>query len=264
MKFCISNRQSMTLLKKADEIKIEQRDYKAIPEYMEKYPGKSLILELENVTPENFDWNTIKMYADAYEGDFYVAASNYLQMDVCRLSGIKFYYKYAVTNYFELKALKAYGVSYVLIGVPLIFDLKNVARYGIPIRAIPNLAYEPYLEHENGILGGWIRPEDTDKYGQYIAVFEFYAPKALEKEAVLFRVYAEQKRWPGNLNLLIEHLNVDFDNRLFYDEDNFAIRRMGCKQKCLSGKTCHYCEDQFNTRELLHKYREYKTLFDNK
>ena len=110
MKFCISNRQSMTLLKKADEIKIEQRDYKAIPEYMEKYPGKSLILELENVTPENFDWNTIKMYADAYEGDFYVAASNYLQMDVCRLSGIKFYYKYAVTNYFELKALKAYNI----------------------------------------------------------------------------------------------------------------------------------------------------------
>ena len=60
---------------------------------------------------------------------------------------IAFYYKYQIYTFFELNALKQYGVSYVLIGAPLIFDLKNVAKYGIPIRAIPNIAYEPYLDH---------------------------------------------------------------------------------------------------------------------
>jgi hypothetical protein len=175
----------------------------------------------------------------------------------CRLREIKYYYKYVITSFYELEALKNLNVAYVLIGAPLIFDLKNVAKYDIPIRAIPNLAYEPYLERENGILGGWIRPEDTEAYGQYIAVFEFSAPKALEKEAALFRVYAEQKQWPGNLNLLIDNLGIDASGR-FYDEDNFAIRRMNCRQKCISGKTCRYCYDQFNTKNLVRKYLDYK------
>ena len=96
------------------------------------------------------------------------------------------------------------------------------------MRAIPNLAYEPYLSHENGICGGWIRPEDTEVYGQYISVFEFYAPKMLEKESTLYHIYAENKKWPGNLNLLIDNLNYDFNNNALYDEDNFALRRMNC------------------------------------
>ena len=51
----------------------------------------------------------------------------------------------------------------------------------------------------------------------------------VEKESTLYHVYAEQKTWPGNLNLIIDELNCDFDNRLIYDEDNFAIRRMNCQ-----------------------------------
>ena len=129
------------------------------------------------------------------------------------LRNIKFYYKYLATSFYELKGLKDLGVSYVLIGAPLVFDLKNVAQYDIPIRVIPNIAYEPYLDHQDGIIGQWIRPEDVDKYGQYVAVLEFYAPKALEKEAALFRVYAEQKQWPGNLNLLIDNLGVDLTEK---------------------------------------------------
>jgi DNA primase len=58
---------------------------------------------------------------------------------------------------------------------------------------------------------------------------------------------------------LIENLDYDFDNRLLYDEENFATRRMGCQQKCLQGKSCHYCIDQFKFVETtLKKYLEYK------
>ena len=262
MKFCLSGRQSITLLKKADEIKIEQRDYQALPEYMEKYPNKTLILELNNELPERFKWETIKNYKEAYDGTICIAASNKEQMTLCKLFEIDFYYKYQIYTFFELNALKQYGVSYVLIGAPLIFNLKNVAKYGIPIRAIPNIAYEPYLDHQgDSIYGQWIRPEDIDKYGQYIDVFEFYAPKLPEKEAVLYRVYAEQKNWPGNLNLLIDFLGFDYENKLIYDEENFAIRRMNCNQKCLSGKTCHYCQDQFRTKEIVKKYIQNRELY---
>ena len=97
------------------------------------------------------------------------------------------------------------------------------------------------------------------EYAKYINVFEFYAPKELDKEAALYKIYAENKIWPGNLNLLIEYLNYDFDNRLLYDEENFADRRMNCQQKCLRGKSCHYCINQFQfPSTTLLTYRDYK------
>ena len=179
-------------------------------------------------------------------------------MELCKNIGLKFYYRYAVTSYYEIDALKELGVCYLLIGVPLIFDLKRVSRFEIPLRAIPNLAYEPYLDHSTGIEGGWIRPEDIDKYDKYIDVCEFYAPKMVEKESTLYHVYAEQKTWPGNLNLIIDELNCDFDNRLIYDEDNFAIRRMNCQQKCKSFGSCHYCVEQFQFPNNLKLYKQYK------
>ena len=229
MKYCLSARQPDSVLKKADEIKIELRDFRAIPEYIEKFPNKTFILEFTNEIPSDFKWEMLETYNNILNGNFYCALSDLNLYLECKLRNIKFYYKYQVTSFYELQGLKDLGVSYILVGVPLIFDLKAVSSYEIPIRAIPNLAYEPYIKHIDGICGGWIRPEDTNVYGEFIDVFEFFAPKALDKESALFHVYAENKNWPGNLNLLIDYLDFDVDNRLIYDEENFASRRMNCK-----------------------------------
>ena len=241
MKYCLSARQPDSMLKKADEIKIEMRDFRAIPEYMEKFPTKTLILTLENELPTDFSWDDIQMYVEAHK-DFYCAISNKNQSRDCSSRGIKFYYKYATTNFYELAGLKEMGVSYVLIAEPLIFDLPAVKSFGIPVRAIPNLAYEPYINHKNGLVGGWIRPEDVDAYGEYIAVLEFYAPRGLDHEAALWRVYCEKKEWPNNLNLLIEYLNTDIENTAI--DDGFAEMRMRCGQRCVSRHTCSYCYNQ--------------------
>jgi hypothetical protein len=260
VKYCLSARQPDNILKKADEIKIELRDFRAIPEYIEKFPNKTLILEFVNEIPNDFDWDLMQVYSEKMNGNFICALSDLTIAPECSLRGIKFYYKYTITSFFELKGLKDIGVCYALIGTPLLFDLDNVKSYGIPLRAIPNIAYEPYIEHTNGIIGGWIRPEDTDAYGKYIDTFEFYAPKALDKEAAMYHVYAENKYWPGNLNLLIDFLYFDFDNRLLYDEENFATRRMNCHQKCLTNHSCHYCESQFLfPQTILQKYKMNKT-----
>ena len=257
MKYCLSARQTDSILKKADEIKIELRDFRAIPDYIEKFPDKTLILEMENDLPEKFSWDFIESCSKK-AFDFYCAASNKNQMIECNLRNIKFYYKYSVTSFYELEGLKEMGVSQVLIGIPLIFDLKSVSRYGLNLRAIPNIAYEPYVTHQNGICGQWIRPEDTDKYGEYISTFEFYAPKMLDKEATLYHIYAENKMWPGNLNLLIDFLDIDFNNQALFDEENFAERRMTCKQRCMSNKSCHYCVDQIKFVDTIFKYRDKK------
>ena len=257
MKYCLSARQPNAILKKADEIKIELRDFNTISHYIDTYPDKTLILELENDLPEKFNWELLEMYSKKHS-DFYCAAANDVQMAECRVRGIKFYYRYTALSFYELQALKEAGVSYVIVGVPLIFDLDNVARYGIPVRAIPNIAYEPYLLHNDGICGGWIRPEDVDAYGAYIDVFEFYAPHKLEKEATLYHIYAENGKWPGNLALLIDFLNVDVNNIALMDKEGFAEKRMHCKQRCVQSGTCHYCEDQVRFISTVLKYRKQK------
>lgn len=182
-------------------------------------------------------------------------------MNTCKEHNVRFYYKYFTTSFYELEALKDLGVCYILVGIPLIFDLKNVAAYGIPLRAIPNIAYEPYLPHTDGICGQWIRPEDVDKYGEYINVLEFYTSgnNKVQKEASLFEIYAEDKNWPGNLNLIIDNLNYNVDNRLFYYEENLAERRMNCQQKCKTRiDFCRYCENQFKFEKILRKYSSKK------
>lgn len=258
MKYCLSARQSDSFLSKANEIKIELRDFKAIPDYIEKFSTKTLILDMNDNLPEKFSWDLIEMYSNKFE-EFYCAVGNKYQMNECRSRGIKFYYRYQVTTYYELEALKEMGVCQLLIGIPLIFDLENVSKYQLPLRVIPNIAYEPYLVHNDGICGQWIRPEDVEKYEKYISTFEFYAPKMLEKEQTLFHIYAENKTWPGNLNLLIDFLGVDINNQALYDEENFAERRMNCKQRCVSGKTCHYCFEQVKFIDTIMKYRNKKS-----
>ena len=44
MKFMLSCRQSPTYLEKADQIRVDYRDRKAIPDLAEKYPDRDIVL----------------------------------------------------------------------------------------------------------------------------------------------------------------------------------------------------------------------------
>lgn len=258
VKYCMSCRQPDRVLRQADEIKFELRDFRALSEYVEKFPNKTFILEMDKDIPKDFDWNKIENYAKIV--DFYVALYDLGHIPECSLRNIKYYYKYQINTFYELQGLKDLGVSYVLIGAPLTHDLWAAKSIGVPLRMMPNIAYLPYIKHSDGIEGSWVRPEDVDKYDQYIAAFEFYAPNNLKKEAALYRIYAEDKSWPGNLSLLIDYLEVDANNQIIYDEENFAKRRMNCGQICQKGKHCRFCYNQLiESPKLVELYREYKS-----
>lgn len=255
MKYCVSGRQELKILQKADEIKIEMRDFRVIPEYAERLPEKTLILVVESQKPEDFNWG----FVEAYKEQVICCLKDLYEAGECSSRGIRFYYYYSASSLFEVDSLKQLGVCYVLIGTPLMSQLNKLKRLAVPARAIANLAYEPYLVRQNGIIGGWIRPEDVKVYEEWISVLEFYSEGNMKKEAGLFNVYAEKGTWPGNLNLLIENLNFDYDNRLIYDADNFARRRATCHHRCLENGTCHYCDQQLHFVEnVLTKYRDYK------
>jgi len=104
---------------------------------------------------------------------------------------------------------------------------------------VVNKCMNGYMKRRDGVCGPYIRPEDIDTYAEFIEHFEFDADNSLQKEHTLYHVYAENKNWPGNLNLLLTYLNMDVDNRGFEvipveegDTKIFAHRRVNCGQRC--------------------------------
>ena len=139
--------------------------------------------------------------------------------------------------------------SYIMVGPPLSFDLDRIVNhlydpcdstFQIPLRMVVNVAHPNYLPAEgmHGICGQWVRPEDCQLYSTRIQCFEFDNVD-LKQEETLLHIYKENKEWPGNLNLIIQRLNFNVDNRAI--PEDLGERRMSCGHRCWSGSNCHLC-----------------------
>jgi hypothetical protein len=123
------------------------------------------------------------------------------------------------------------------------------------------MASEGYLPNMDGIVGPWIRPEDTAFYEDTFDMIEFDECQENQEEA-LFRIYAEQKKWSGPINMIIRHIDTDAYNRMILPE--FAIARKNCGQRCASGDNCRICYRllKLANPSLIKEYKE--TVLDTK
>lgn len=239
MKFCLRSRCQSTYLSKADEIKVEWRDRESIPDLAEKYPSAAIILQF---TPSQIgtdipDMSEILTY-QSYCKDFICCVHDTALIPDLVDRGVKCYYGFPVDSFWELNGLKAMGVCYVRLGPGLFFQLDKVVSLGVPVRAVPNVAYIDTTHHANGLCGTWIRPEDTDLYSNYITCYEF-EDADVRKEQALYRIYSADG-WPGNLNQLITNLNYDITNYLMLP--SFSERRINCGNRCqYDSNSCHFC-----------------------
>lgn len=259
MRYCVSGRQPYSVMKRADEIKVAYADRDRIMDFVEQLPDKTIILD---VPGDEADWNTWYMYADKF-AEFYIALHNLKRAHEFNDSGVKWYWPYPITSYYELGMILALGPSYLMIGPPLSFDLDRVAALAyadgdatpIPLRMVCNCARPAYLPTPDpiantAICSQWVRPEDAEAYGARVQCFEFENVD-LKQEEVMLHVYKENKNWPGNLNLLIQGLHFNVDNRAIPDE--FGTARMDCGQKCWSTSSCRLCPTSLKFAEQIRK-----------
>lgn len=184
------------------------------------------------------DWDDIKRYNIITKENFIIALNNLEDAKLCKQENIKFYWNFPVSTFYELQSLKNLGAEYAIIDTPLTHSMNKVSKVGIKIRTIPNIAYYSFIPREDGVCGSWIRPEDLELYESYIDVIEF-EDCDLKKEQALYRIYMEQKRWPGDLGMIITNLNYLGVNRMIPRE--LTIKRMNCEQRCQSNKSCNLC-----------------------
>lgn len=203
------------------------------------------------------NWNEISTFNVYTEHNFIVCLNKLSDAEKCKEAGIKFYYGFPINSFYELNLLKKLGVCYVRLAPPLSFKLDKIIRSGIPIRAIPNTANDFPWPEEDGVCGDWIRPEDIEQYDRYIEVMEF-EDCDLKKEQALYRIYAEDKKWPGKVSMLISNIKTDATNRLIHPD--FALMRMTCGQRCQEDNHCRYCHKalEIANEELITQVKKYR------
>lgn len=236
MKYCLNSRQEAAYLQKADEIKVEFRDRDIISDLIEKYPGKDIILMC--YYNEITDWKKIEQWNILSRQHFIMCLSSISDAQECKARNIPFYFGYPVKTYYELRAMKDLGVRYVRLGEPLFFEMDMVRSIGVPVRAIPNIAYIDGFPRKDGVCGTWIRPEDLYLYDDYVETIEF-EDTDVKREQALYRIYAEQKNWPGDLNLIITNLQYEGLNRIIVPD--MAEKRLNCGQRCQKTSNCKLC-----------------------
>lgn len=240
IKFSVSARQDPATIKKADEIRVLYKDYRYVFDLIKKYKDKPIVIKIPaNVI--DVDWETLKSYVEM-EGNITLALEDLHMMTFAQETGAKYYWAYPITTWFELRNISSLGVSQVLIGAPLYFNLPKVKEKGKPIRIVANNARGGELGAGNNICGPYVRPEDLKTYEPYVDTIEFYAD-TLESEKQLFDIY-KKGEWEGNLFFLIKNLNYNVNNRIIPEE--FGEFRLHCDQRCMQHKTCHYCETAFS------------------
>jgi hypothetical protein len=76
------------------------------------------------------------------------------------------------------------------------------------------------------------------------------------KEEALYRIYAEQKHWPGRVDMIITNIDTEAYNRMI-PEDFAAVRRT-CGQRCVAGGACRLCHRMLHLAnpDLIKQYKE--------
>lgn len=234
MKYCLSSRQTPTYLNLCDEIRVSSRDIEQLFDFLDTYPNKTFIYNLENLLTAR---DTLKKLAKLNQNRITLALYNLDDIPFCQEYNYSYYYIRPCKSLSQAQALKNLGVNQLLIDEPLTHMLHEIKLIGLPIRAIPVYAYLDPIPRDDGVCGNWFRPEDQEAYSVYIDTIEFgYQPE--KREQALFRIYAQQKEWAGELGRIVSDLNYIGLNRMLNPE--YTLKRMNCGMICAQNK-CSIC-----------------------
>lgn len=103
MNYCVSVRNT-ALREKVDEFMIEYKDKDVIYNLIKEYPNKEYIIRIPNDV-EEINWKEL------YDFNVMIPLTLALENILLRPEGIRFYWAYPVSTYYEIEALNNIGAS---------------------------------------------------------------------------------------------------------------------------------------------------------
>lgn len=258
MKYCFeyTNKLPKHRLLEADEIRIwYDNQVTDLVEFLQSYGEKRIILCVPDV--ERFiqqkGWAALGLMARKAPGvKIAVCFDNYRNARavltefseekkeaLAQLAnlGIDYFYACYASNWDELHAFVALGVSDVYIAEALGFELQAVSKLCHPntkIRVYANVAQS--CVEAPPLMKFFLRPDDIEKLSEYIDVLEMWGPT--DRQAIYADIY-RQGYWHGDLNEIIIGLHESINNDTLLP--TFGHWRANCGRKCLKGHHCDIC-----------------------
>lgn len=164
---------------------------------------------------------------------------------------IPFFFQTHATSLDIFHGLMELGVSDIYIVEELGFSLSKLGQIasakGISIRVYADICQSSW-EGADPLKSFFIRPEDVPAYEPYVDVIEFYT-KDFSRAEVLYRAYAQDKKWFGDLKYLITGLDVEVDSRRILPI--FGEIRTKCEKRCMKGGDCSICSRIVDVSKIL-------------
>lgn len=241
MRYCITCGQPKEYIQKADEIFVHWHQRSLIIDLVDINPNAYISLECpvdQPIDDSEETWNDIAAYKVLTKDKFFLCGNHIEDFNLAFKHDIPFYSTIPVKEPALCNALIAAGYAAIRVSGELAHRMDYLNSLPVEIRFIINSS-NTYMG-ANSMKGSFIRPEDLVLLADDpIDVCEFYSNSAKEEQA-LYRIYAEDKEWRGELYMLVKDLeDKEILNRMI--PFTFQERRNNCGLKCEVGGYCNYC-----------------------
>jgi hypothetical protein len=265
MKICASHNQYESYKNKLDEIRYPINMFNQVLNFLNNpQHNQTIVLEIKDLKflYENSGVKLTQLLK-LYEENECIKLCFEKVSDIKQISEAteirRYMYRYPVNTWNYAVILCKMGVSDLILGEPLVFDMKTVQQlkndYDVLIRVCPHLGQPQYaVGYTNEINHFFILPHHIKLYENLVDVIEIFEMNIL-REATLINLYSEKKEYTLPLKLLIENFSKDIPGS-FITEDLAKIR-MDCRQSCLRPDgICHICDSHTRSLKILKNHSE--------
>lgn len=267
MKYCVPYYRNFKYMKDIDEIIIPFNNslafFKTLIERKQYLYNSKIILEIQDTDDfyasrkeyypilidlqTNYEDLHIKLMFDKYY------ASKQDLYEELKSKGIEFFFSTYVRDWDAFYGLISIGVSDIYIVESLAFELNLLGPVahasGVSIRVFANVCQASWIK-DNTLKSFFIRPEDVSIYEPFVDVIEFYGNQRIQE--VMYKIYAKDGKWFGDLREIINGLEIELDSRHMLPA--FAEARVACGKKCLKGKSCRICDRILETSQTMKEH----------
>lgn len=220
---------------------------KNLQQIIKKYPKINIILNIyEKIN--DIDVKILQSIAQTYNLKLCFNFYNKELLEQIPNLNIPFFFSNKVTKFDEIRGYMTYAPTDMYICEELGFFLDHISSLlhsnNIKIRVYPNICQSSFPLTPS-IKTFFIRPDDISIYSKYVDTFELITDE--NREAVIYKIYAIDKKWNGKISEIIPSFNQikeNADTAFFYSSlDAFAQIRTSCKKRCMySSNPCLICD----------------------
>lgn len=253
MKYCVPYDRNFHYLNEIDEVIVPFNDsldfFKRLIDKKRIHHSR-IILDIEDSMVFHEDWKTyypvLKELKEKHEINYALRFDVYSDLfldfyEELKLLDIQFFFKTFVRDWDVFHGFIKLGVSDLYIVESLAFELNLLGpaahAKGISIRVFANVCQNSWSGGDS-LKSFFIRPEDVEIYAPYVDIIELFEGNV--NLSILYKIYAKDKKWFGDLQDIITGLNQPLDSRRVLPF--FAEMRVKCGKKCMKGNPCKICE----------------------